>query len=57
MIGAMTTTLLISLLLGLAAYGLFLAAFIHNDGYGRRDGYRHPPRSHHPDIFEPHSSV
>ena len=43
----------IALLLLLAvAYLAFLIAFIDNDGHGRMPAFRHPPRSHHTDIFE-----
>jgi hypothetical protein len=40
------------LLLFFLAYAAFLATFIDNDGYGRLPAFRHPPRSHHADMFE-----
>ena len=40
------------LLLFILAYSAFMVAFIDNDGHGRMPAFRHPPRSHHADMFE-----
>jgi len=44
----------------LSAIGLlvaFMALYIDNDGHGRMPSFRHAPRSHEADLFEPRSLV
>ncbi|MET1061060.1 MAG: hypothetical protein ABWX84_15775 [Nocardioides sp.] len=45
------------LLLLSSLFVAFLAVFIDNDGHGRMPAFRHPPRSHEADAFEPRSLV
>lgn len=53
MIGAMTTALLIGLVVvALVAYLAYLGRLIAGDGYGHRSPSG-LPRSHRPDTFEP----
>jgi hypothetical protein len=50
----LTIIITVSLVLA-ASYGLlYLVSFVSKDGYGRRDAFRNPPRSHRPDVFDPH---
>ena len=41
------------LLLLLSLFVAFLTVYIDNDGHGRMPAFRHPPRSHEADLFEP----
>ena len=45
------------LLLSAALYTAFMVVYIDNDGHGRLPTFRHPPRSHPADAFEPRSLV
>jgi hypothetical protein len=45
------------LLLVIALFTAFVTVFIDNDGYGRMPSFRHAPRSHEADLFEPRSLV
>jgi hypothetical protein len=50
--------MMIALLLLLSSlFVAFLAVYIDNDGHGRMPAFRHPPRSHEADLFEPRSLV
>ena len=51
----MTTALLLIALVALGTLGVYATVtFIRHDGYGRPTAGRTPPRSHVPDLFEPH---
>ena len=45
------------LLLLTALFVAFMALYIDNDGHGRMPSFRHAPRSHEADLFEPRSLV
>jgi hypothetical protein len=45
------------LLLLSSLFVAFLAVYIDNDGHGQMPAFRHPPRSHEADLFEPRSLV
>jgi hypothetical protein len=45
------------LLLFSALFVAFMVVYIDNDGHGRMPEFRHPPRSHHADVFEPRTLV
>ncbi|QIX26422.1 hypothetical protein ncot_07265 [Nocardioides sp. JQ2195] len=50
----MNITFALILALATLGYLAYLAALIHNDGFGHR-APRNPPRSHHADAFERHA--
>ena len=45
------------LLLLTALFVAFMAMYIDNDGHRRMPSFRHAPRSHEADLFEPRSLV
>ena len=45
------------LLLSATLFVAFMVVYIDNDGHGRMPEFRHPPRSHYADAFEPRSLV
>jgi len=53
----MTTALVLIALVALAAFLVrAVATFVSHDGSGRPAGHT-PPRSHVPDLFEPHHAA
>ena len=49
--------MILFLLLLTGLFVAFMAMYIDNDGHGRMPSFRHAPRSHEADLFEPRSLV